>query len=158
VVTLTAMLLLEWRLTILTLLVLPPFIIPARRIGRRLQGVTRESFQLDAPMNNTNAQRLNGARALGGELFGDHNPERHSFAERAARVREIGVTTAMYSRVLFVALGFVAAAGTAIVYLVGGNLAIDGTIQAGTVAAFVIYVGQIYNPLTQLTNARVDVL
>jgi ATP-binding cassette subfamily B protein len=157
-VTLSAMLVLEWRLTILTLLVLPAFIIPARRIGRKLQVVTRESFQLDASMNNTIAERFNVSGALVVKLFGDHERERDSFARRAGRVRDIGVTTAMYSRVLFAALGLVAAVGTAVVYYVGGRLAIDQTIQAGTVAAFVIYVGQIYSPLTQLTNARVDVM
>jgi ATP-binding cassette subfamily B protein len=157
-VTLSAMLVLEWRLTILTLIVLPAFIIPARRIGRKLQVVTRESFQLDASMNNTIAERFNVSGALVVKLFGNHERERDSFAQRAGRVRDIGVTTAMYSRVLYAALGLVAAVGTAVVYYVGGRLAIDDTIQAGTVAAFVIYVGQIYSPLTQLTNARVDVM
>src|SRR3954454_6869954 len=158
VVTLSVMLVLEWRLTILTLIVLPAFIIPARRIGRKLQVVTRESFQLDASMNNTIAERFNVSGALVVKLFGNHDRERDSFGERAGRVRDIGITTAMYSRVLFAALGLVAAVGTAVVYYVGGRLAIDGTIAVGTVAAFVIYVGQIYSPLTQLTNARVGVL
>jgi ATP-binding cassette, subfamily B, bacterial len=158
VVTLSVMLLLEWRLTILTLIVLPAFIIPARRIGRRLQTVTRESFALDASMNNTIAERFNVSGALVVKLFGNHERERDYFAERAARVRDIGVTSAMYSRVLFVALGFVAAVGTAVVYLVGGQLVIENAIPLGTLAAFVIYTGQIYQPLTQLTNSRVDVL
>jgi ATP-binding cassette subfamily B protein len=158
VVTLTVMLGLEWRLTILTLLVLPAFIIPARRIGRRLQRITREGMQLNASMNNTIAERFNVAGALVVKLFGKHDRERDQFTGRAERVRDIGVATAMYSRVLFVALGLVAAVGTAVVYLVGGNLVISGTLSIGTVAAFVIYVTQIYQPLTQLTNARVDVL
>ena len=158
VVTLSVMLVLEWRLTILTLIVLPAFIIPARRIGRRLQTVTRESFKLDASMNNTIAERFNVSGALVVKLFGNHDRERDYFAERAARVRDIGVTSAMYSRVLFVALGFVAAVGTAVVYLVGGQLVIENAIPLGTLAAFVIYTGQIYQPLTQLTNSRVDVL
>jgi ATP-binding cassette subfamily B protein len=158
VITLTVMLGLEWRLTILTLVVLPAFIIPARRIGQRLQGVTREGFQLDASMNNTIAERFNVSGALVVKLFGNHDRERDHFAERAARVRDIGVTSAVYSSALFVALGLVAAVGTAVVYYVGGRLAIDGAISIGTVAAFVIYVGQIYSPLTQLTNARVGVL
>ncbi|MGZ4755041.1 MAG: ABC transporter ATP-binding protein [Acidimicrobiia bacterium] len=158
VVTLTVMLGLEWRLTILTLIVLPAFIIPARRIGRRLQGVTREGFQLDASMNNTIAERFNVSGALVVKLFGNHDRERDHFAQRAARVRDIGVTSAVYSSALFVALGFVSAVGTAVVYYVGGRLAIDKVISIGTVAAFVIYVAQIYSPLTQLTNARVGVL
>ena len=158
VVTLSVMLALEWRLTILTLVVLPAFIIPARRIGKRLQAATRESFVVNASMNNTIAERFNVAGALVVKLFGAHDRERDEFASRAARVRDIGIQTAMYSRVLFVALGLVAAVGTAVVYYVGGHMAIVGTISIGTVGAFVIYVGQIYQPLTQLTNARVDVM
>lgn len=158
VVFLSVMLGLEWRLTILTLLVLPAFIIPARRIGRRLQVATREAMQLNASMNNTVAERFNVSGALVVKLFGSHDRERKLFSGRAGRVRDIGVRTAMYSRVLFVALGFVAAIGTAVVYYLGGRLAISGTITTGTVAAFVLYVTQIYQPLTQLTNARVDVM
>src|SRR5581483_4230172 len=157
-VTLSVMLGLEWRLTVLTLLVLPAFVIPAQRIGRRLQVITREAMQLDASMNTTIAERFNVAGALVVKLFGHPKRESESFGRRAARVRDIGVKTAMYSRVLFAALALVAAVGTAVVYYVGGRLAIDGTISAGVVAAFVIYVAQIYQPLTQLTNARVDVM
>lgn len=157
-VTLGVMLGLEWRLTILTLLVLPAFVIPARRIGRKLQVATREAMQLNASMNNTVAERFNVAGALVVKLFGRYEHERDGFAGRAGRVRDIGVRTAMYSRALFVALGLVAAVGTAVVYYIGGRLVISGAISIGTVAAFVIYVGQIYQPLTQLTNARVDVM
>lgn len=157
-VTLSFMLALDWRLTIFTLLVLPFFIIPARRIGRKLVVATREAMQLNASMNNTVVERFNVAGALVVKLFGNHDAEREHFAHRAARVRDIGVTTAMYARVLFVALGFVTAVGTAIVYYLGGHLVIEGAISIGTVAAFVVYVGQIYQPLTQLTNARVDVM
>jgi ATP-binding cassette, subfamily B, bacterial len=158
VVTLSFMLALEWRLTLLTLLVLPAFIIPARRIGRRLQVITREGMQVNASMNNTIAERFNVAGALVVKLFGRHERERDGFEKRAGRVRDIGLATAMYSRVLFVALGLVAAVGTAVVYFVGGNLVISGAIEIGTIAAFVVYVSQIYQPLTQLTNARVDVM
>jgi ATP-binding cassette subfamily B protein len=153
IVTLAFMLALEWRLTLLTLVILPAFIIPAKRMGPTLQRLTRESMQLNASMNNTIAERFNVGGALVVKLFGRHRQESQTFADRAGRVRDIGVQTAMYSRVLFVALGLVAAIGTAIVYFVGGNLAISGTI-----AAFTVYVSQIYQPLTQLANARVDVL
>jgi len=158
VVTITFMLVLEWRLTLLTLLVLPLFIIPAKRMGPKLQTLTRESMQLNASMNNTIAERFNVGGALDVKLFGKHSRESSTFSDRAGRVRDIGVQTAMYSRVLFAALGLVAAIGTAIVYFVGGNLAISGTIGVGTVAAFAVYVSQIYQPLAQLANARVDVL
>jgi ATP-binding cassette subfamily B protein len=158
VVTIAFMLALEWRLTILTLIVLPFFIIPAKRMGPRLQRLTRESMQLNASMNNTIAERFNVGGALVVKLFGKQHTEAVTFSDRAGRVRDIGVETAMYSRVLFAALGLVAAIGTAIVYFVGGNLAISGTIGVGTIAAFAVYVSQIYQPLTQLANARVDVL
>lgn len=158
VVTLTVMIALEWRLTILTLLVLPAFIYPARRIGPPLQKITREQMTLNAEMNTMTAERFNVSGALLVKLFGRPNVERDAFARRAARVRDIGIRSAMYSRVLFVVLGLVAAVGTAVVYWLGGSFAIDGTISAGTVAAFFVYVGQIYQPLAQLTNTRVDVL
>jgi ATP-binding cassette subfamily B protein len=158
VVTIAFMLALEWRLTLLTLVILPLFIIPAKRMGPKLQRLTRESMQLNASMNNTIAERFNVGGALVVKLFGKHRRESETFSDRAGRVRDIGVQTAMYSRVLFAALGLVAAIGTAIVYFVGGNLAISGTIGVGTIAAFAVYVSQIYQPLTQLANARVDVL
>ena len=157
-VTLAVMLALEWRLTILTLLVLPAFVILARRMGRRLQVITREGMQLNASMNNTIAERFNVAGALVVKLFGSRERERSGFERRARRVRDIGVRSAMYSRVLFVALGLIAAVGTAVVYYVGGRLVISGAMTIGTVAAFVIYVSQIYTPLTQLTNARVEIM
>ena len=156
--TLALMIGLEWRLTLLTLAVLPAFIIPARRIGRKLQVITRDGFMVDASMSNTIAERFNVAGALVVKLFGRQDRERDQFAERAARVRDIGVRSAMYSRVLMVALGFVAAVGTAIVYFVGGRMVIDDTITIGTLGALTLLVAQIYQPLTQLTNARVDVL
>ena len=157
-ITLAVMLGLEWRLTLLTLVVLPAFIIPARRIGRKLQVITRDGFNLNASMSNTIAERFNVAGALVVKLFGKQDRERDDFSDRAAQVRDIGVKSAMYSRVLAVALGFVAAVGTAIVYYVGGRMVIDGTISIGTLGALTLLVAQIYQPLTQLTNARVDVL
>ncbi len=157
-VVLTIMLRLEWRLTLLTLVVLPLFIYPARRMGPRMQSLTREGMQLNAEMNNLTVERFNVAGALLAKLFGRPARERDAFASRAAGVRDIGVRTAIYGRILFVALGLVAAVGTAVVYLVGGNLAISGTLTTGTVVAFAIYVGQIYQPLAQLTNSRVDIL
>lgn len=157
-VTLTIMFTLSWQITLLTLLVLPAFIYPARRLGPHLQRLTRTGMQLDAEMNNLTVERFNVSGALISKLFGTRVRERREFSERAGKVRDIGISTAMYSRVLFIALGLVAAVGTAIVYWIGGNLAVSGAISAGTVAAFAIYVTQIYQPLAQLTNARVDVL
>jgi ATP-binding cassette subfamily B protein len=157
-VVLTIMLRLEWRLTVLTLIVLPLFIWPARRIGPRMQKLTRHGMQLNAEMNNLTVERFNVAGALLAKLFGRQDDERDRFSARAAEVRDIGVRTAIYGRVLFVALGLVAAVGTAVVYYVGGNLAISHVITNGTIVAFMIYVGQMYQPLAQLTNSRVDIL
>lgn len=158
VVTLSFMLALEWRLTILTLVVLPAFIFPARHIGRRLRDITREAMRLDASMNTTITERFNVSGALVVKLFGHHDTERDHFADRAARVRDIGVSRAMYTRLLFAALALVAAVGTAVVYFVGGRIALADPAFAGTFGAFVLYVNQIYQPLSQLTNARVDVM
>jgi ATP-binding cassette subfamily B protein len=157
-VTLTIMLTLEWRLTLLTLAILPLFLWPARRLGPKLRAITREGMELNAKMNIQTAERFNVAGALVAKLFGSPRREREEFDKRASGVRDIGVRSAMYSRVLFVTLGLVAAIGSAIVYWVGGNLAISGTISTGTVAAFVLYVNQLYQPLAQLTNSRVEVL
>jgi ATP-binding cassette subfamily B protein len=143
---------------LLTLAVLPLFIWPARRMGPRMQELTREGMQLNAEMNNLTVERFNVAGALIAKLFGRPDRERDAFAVRAAGVRDIGVRTAIYGRILFVALGLVAAVGTAVVYFVGGNLVISNTISLGTLVAFAIYVTQIYNPLAQLTNSRVDIL
>jgi ATP-binding cassette subfamily B protein len=158
VVTLAIMFRLDWRVTLLTLLALPFFIFPARLLGPKIQKLARLGMQQNAEMNNITAERFNVAGAMLAKLFGTPERERTSFAQRAASVRDVGVATAMYSRVLLIALGLVTAIGTAVVFWVGGNLAVSGTIEVGTVAAFVLYVAQIYQPLAQLTNSRVDVL
>jgi ATP-binding cassette subfamily B protein len=157
-VTLYVMFRLNWQVTLLTLIALPAFIYPARRLGPRIQKLARIGMQENAAMNTLTAERFNVAGAMISKLFGRPQRERASFEARAAAVRDVGITTAVYGRVLFLALGLVTAVGTAIVFWVGGNLAISGTLQAGTVAALVLYVEQIYQPLAQLTNSRVDVL
>ena len=158
VVTLTAMAVLEWRLTIVTLVLLPLFLLPAKRVGRQLQTITREAMNLNAEMNTTMTERFNVSGALLVKLFGRHDAEASSFSDRAGRVRDIGVRSAMYGRVFFIALTLVGACGTAAVYLIGGHLVISGAITLGTMVALATYVAQIYGPLTALTNARVDVM
>jgi ATP-binding cassette subfamily B protein len=157
-VTLTIMFKLNWEITLLTLLALPAFIYPARRLGPRIQKLARIGMQQNAEMNNLTAERFNVAGAMLAKLFGRADRERSDFSRRAGAVRDVGISTAVYSRVLLVALGLVAAIGSAIVFWVGGNLAISGAIPLGTLAAFALYVDQIYQPLAQLTNSRVDVL
>ena len=156
--TLAAMFLLEWRLTLLAVAIVPLFVLPARRVGRRLQAITREGMDLNASMNDTMTERFNVAGALLVKLFGRHDAEARDFGRRAGRVRDIGVRSAMYSRVFLIALTFVGAAGTAVVYWLGGRLTIDGGLTAGTLVALGLYTVRIYVPLTSLSNARVDVM
>ena len=156
--TLVAMLILEWRLTLLAIVILPVFLLPARRVGTNLQAITRESMNLNASMNNTMTERFNVAGALLVKLFGRHSVEANEFSARAGRVRDIGVRSAMYSRVFFVALSLVGALGTAVVYWLGGYLVINTSITIGTLTALGLYTVRIYLPLTSLSNARVDVL
>jgi ATP-binding cassette subfamily B protein len=156
--TLSAMAVLEWRLTLLALALLPVFILPAKRVGRRLQALTREAMNLNASMNTRMTERFNVAGALLVKLFGDHDRELREFAGRAGRVRDIGVRNALYGRTFFIALGLVGAVGTAAVYWVGGQLVVSGALSLGTLVAMAAYVTRIYTPLTSLTNARVDVM
>ena len=158
VATLIAMFVLEWRLTLLAVAILPVFVLPARRVGRGLQAITREGMNLNASMNNTMTERFNVAGALLVKLFGRHDDEAADFSDRAGRVRDIGVRSALYSQVFLIALTLVGAVGTAIVYWLGGHLAIDGAISAGTLVALGLYTVRIYIPLTSLSNARVDVM
>ena len=158
VFTLAVMARLEWRLTILSLVVLPAFIIPAKRVGRRLQRITRESFQLNAEMNSTMTERFNVAGALLVKLFGRPRQEASDFADKAGRVRDIGVKSAMYGRVFMTALALVGAVGTAAIYWVGARLVIEHALSLGTMVALAAYVTRIYTPLTALTNAHVDLL
>ena len=156
--TVIAMLTLEWRLTLVALVVLPLFIFPAKRVGRRLQDLTREQMDLNASMNTTMTERFGVAGAMLVKLFGRQDQEVGEFGDRAGRVRDIGVKTALYSRTFFIALGLVGAIGTALIYWIGGTLVISGAITIGTLVALGTYVTRIYTPLTSLTNARVDLM
>ena len=158
VMTLAAMLTLEWRLTLLALVVLPIFIIPARRVGQRLQDIAREQMTLNAQMNTQMNERFNVSGALLVKLFGRHDAEVGAFASRALRVRDIGILSALYGRVFFVALGLVGALGAVAVYGIGAQLVVSGNITPGTLVAMATLAARVYQPLTGLTNARVDLL
>jgi len=155
---LVVMIALQWRLAVLALFVLPLFLVPSRLLTRSLVGITREQMNLNAEMNTLMTERFNVAGALVAKLFGRPSEERDSFSGRAGRVRDIGIRLALYMRVFFILLGLVAAIGTAVVYWEGGRLVLSGAISLGTLGAFTILVTQLYSPLTQLTNARVDLL
>jgi len=156
--TLVAMAALDWKLTILAVLLLPLFLLPAKRVGRKLSAIARDGMNLNAEMNNQMTERFGVAGALLVKTYGSYDDERNQFSSRAAGVRDIGVRSAMYTRVFLATLGLVGAIGTAAVYYFGGRSVIDGTLTAGTLVALAALVVRIYEPLTSLTNARVDVM
>ena len=156
--TVAAMIALEWRLTLLSLVVLPVFIIPSRRVGKRLQAIAAKQMNLNAQMNTQMQERFNVSGALLVKLFGRHRHEVDAFSGRAAGVRDSGVLAAMYGRVFFVALGLVGALGAVAVYGIGAQLVVSGDITSGTLVALAALVARVYMPLTALSNARVELL
>ena len=156
--TLTAMLLLSWKVTLLALLVVPGFIVLDRIMAKRLASLSRQRMGFNADMSSTMAERLNVAGALLVKLFGRPRAETEEFAGRAAAVRESGIRLAVQSRLYYGCLALVGAIGTAAVYWVGGRGLIEGTLQVGTLTALAAYVSKLYSPLTDLAGARVDLL
>jgi ATP-binding cassette subfamily B protein len=154
----TAMLTLSWQITIISLIMLPIFVIPARLMGRKLQAITREGYMLNAEMNTTMTERFNVSGALLVKLFGRPQDEVGEFSGRAGRVRDIGVQSSMYAGVFFVSLSLVAALATAIAYGIGGRLAAERSLEVGTLVALTAYLARLYGPLTALSNVRVDVM
>lgn len=158
VTTLIAMVALEWRLTLLALAVLPLFFLPARRVGIRLQEISRNQMQHNAAMSTQMTERFNVSGALLVKLFGRPGAEQSTFERRAAAVRDEGIRSAMYGRVFFVALGLIGAVGSAVIYGVGAHLVVSGSITSGTLVALAALVLRVYSPLNGLTNARVDLM
>jgi ATP-binding cassette, subfamily B, bacterial len=158
VLTVGVMASLSWQVTVLSLLLVPAFLLPARLVGARMAQLTQESFQLNAGMNATMTERFGVAGALLVKLFGRPGVEAERFSGRAARVRDIGVTRTMYGTAFLVAMMMVAALATALTYGVGGTLAVNGTIQPGTVVSLALLLTRLYGPITALSNARVDVM
>ncbi|MFC7733713.1 ABC transporter ATP-binding protein [Actinomadura keratinilytica] len=158
ILVLVTMFVLSWQVTLIALLLLPIFILPAKWVGKRLQRVSREQMQLDAEMSSLMTERFNVAGAMLAKLYGRPAEEEENFSQRAARVRDIGVVAAMYGRVFFTALTLVAALATAMVYGVGGVLVVDGRFQLGTLVALATLLTRMYGPLTALSNVHVDVM
>ncbi|WP_256789192.1 ABC transporter ATP-binding protein [Frankia sp. AvcI1] len=155
---LAAMLVLSWQITVVSLVLLPVFIFPARAFAPRLARLTRERYGLNADMHNTMTERFNVSGAMLAQLYGSPEREEVNFRGRARQVRDIGVTQAMYGRIFFVSLSLVASLATAIVYGFGGRLAARGDLEVGTLVALSAYLGRLYGPLTQLSNVHVDVM
>jgi ATP-binding cassette subfamily B protein len=153
-----AMFALSWQITVLSLLLLPIFLLPTRWVGRKLQGLTRDSFGVNAEMSTTMTERFNVAGALLVNLYGDFEKEKRDFASRARRVADIGISIALLQRFFFIMLTSIAAIATALAYGVGGNLAVSKEITLGTLLAITTLLVRLYGPLTALSNIRVDVM
>ncbi len=158
VLVLAAMIVLSWQLTLAALIMLPIFLIPAKIVGRKLADLTRQQMQLNGDMSATMTERFSVSGALLVKLFGRVPEEHDRFAERAGAVRDVSVKIAMNGRFFFTSLGLVASLAVALVYGVGGSLAIDGVLTVGTLTALAALLAQLYGPLTQLTNLRIDVM
>ena len=148
----------SWQISLIALVLIPLFLFPAKRVGRRLQRLTRESMQLDAAMGSTMTERFNVAGAMLVKLFGRPREESEVFAERAGRVRDIGVSQAMYGQVFFISLSLLAALATSVVYGLGGTLVVRGVLQLGTLVTLSLLLARLYGPITGLSNVQINVM
>jgi ATP-binding cassette subfamily B protein len=153
-----AMFFLSWQITLLALIMLPVFLLPARWAGRKLSGLTREQMQINATLSSMMTERFNVGGAMLVKLFGRPAQEQAEFDDQARDVRDLGVEIAMVSRIFYSALALVASLATALVYGIGGNLVISGAASVGTLLALAALMGRLYGPLTSLSNVRVDIL
>ncbi len=158
VVILVTMFSVSWQISLIALVLIPLFLLPAKRVGRRLQRLTRESMQLDAAMGSTMTERFNVAGAMLVKLFGRPREESEVFAERAGRVRDIGVSQAMYGQVFFISLTLMAALATAVVYGLGGTLVVHGALQLGYLVTLSALLARLYGPITGLSNVQINVM
>ncbi|HEY0071327.1 MAG TPA: ABC transporter ATP-binding protein, partial [Chloroflexia bacterium] len=157
IITLTIMVSLEWRLTLISIVILPLFIAPARRVGSILRGIVRKQLSLNAEMNAMMNETLNVSGALLVKIFGRANDESARFSDRASKVRDIGIRQALIGRWFFLGLGLAGSIGAALIAWVGGYLVISGTgFTVGTMVAFASFLGQLYGPIGSLSNARVE--
>ena len=152
------MMILSWQITIFSLLLLPVFLIPTKWVGRKLQELTRDSFNTNAEMSSTMTERFNVSGAMLVALYGEPDREREYFRSRARKVADIGIKMAMLNRLFFIALTSVAAIATAFAYGIGGHLAINGGVTVGTLLAITALLARLYGPLTALSNVRIDVM
>ena len=153
-----AMLVLSWQITIVSLLLLPLFLVPTKWVGKKLQSLTRDSFSLNAEMSSTMTERFNVSGAMLVSLYGRQSDEKSYFRARARKVADIGIEIALLNRIFFIALTSIAAVATAIAYGIGGHLAIDGAVTVGTLLAITALLARLYGPLTALSNVRIDVM
>jgi ATP-binding cassette subfamily B protein len=156
VAVLAVMLSLEWRLTLISIMILPLFILAARHMGQRLRDISRRQLEANAQMNATMNETLNIGGALLVKLFGRVATEVKRFESRASLVRDLGISRALLGAVFFIIIGLVSAVGTALVYGIGGYLVMQKAFTIGTIVAFGAYMSSLYSALQGLTNAPVD--
>jgi ATP-binding cassette subfamily B protein len=156
ILVLAAMVFYSWQVTLIVLVLIPLFLYPARRVGRRLQRLTRESMQLDAQLGSTMTERFNVAGAMLAKLYGRPADELGLFSGRAARVRDIGVLTALWGSALVTGLGLLATMSQSVVYGLGGELVIRHTLQLGSMVALATLLTRLYGPITSLSNVQVN--
>ena len=153
-----AMAFLSWQLTLTALVLVPLFLVPAKYVGRRMQGLVRQQMQGNAELGSTMTERFNVAGALLVKLYGRPADESRLFATRAGVVRDVSVRIAMVGRFFFTAMALTASLATALVYGLGGQLAISGQLTVGSLLALTALLGRLYGPITSLSNIRVDVM
>jgi ATP-binding cassette, subfamily B, bacterial len=158
ILVLAAMFVLSWQVTVVALVLIPIFLYPARRVGRRLQRLTRESMQLDAQLGSTMTERFNVAGAMLSKLYGRPADEQSLFDGRAGRVRDIGVLTALWGSALVTGLALLATLSTSVVYGLGGWLSIRGDLKVGELVALALLLSRLYGPITSLSNVQVNVM
>lgn len=154
--TLIVMISLDWRLTLIGVAVLPLLILPARQVAKLLRSITREYMDVNAQMNALMSETLNVSGALLVKIFGRTEDENRRFAEQATEVRNMSVRRSLVARFFFTGLGLIGALGTAFVFWAGGHFVLRGSLTLGTIIAFSSYLGQLYGPLSALTNAQVE--
>ncbi|UWZ82448.1 ABC transporter ATP-binding protein [Occallatibacter riparius] len=153
-----AMFVLSWRITLGALILLPIFVLPARYWGRKLQAITRETYDLAGNMNNLMVERFNVAGALLSKLFGRPEEDARVFNEKAQRVSDISIKLAIYGRLFFTALAVVATVASALAYGWGGVLAVHHVLDVGTVVAITALLARLYAPLVGLSNVQVSIM
>jgi ATP-binding cassette, subfamily B, bacterial len=158
ILVLAAMFVLSWQVTVVALVLIPIFLYPARRVGHRLQRLTRESMQLDAALGSTMTERFNVAGAMLSKLYGRPADDQELFGGRAGRVRDIGVLTALWGSALVTGLALLATMSTSVVYGLGGWLAIRGELKVGELVALALLLSRLYGPITSLSNVQVNVM
>jgi ATP-binding cassette subfamily B protein len=154
--TLAVMLAFEWRLTLLSIVVLPLFLLPAKRVARMLRDIRRQAMDLNSEMSSHIGETLSINGAMLVKIFGRQRQELARYGESSAGVRDLGVRRAIVGRWFFMGLGLSAALGTALVYWVGGRFVLDGELTVGTIVAFLSYIFRLYGPFSALTNVQVE--